>query len=75
MAQFFILRNIKGKGVGKYVAFQCFDKFHGEWEVFVMPNNEGAYRFWRSTIKKYTNGDFSECTRMINGFSKNIFLF
>lgn len=75
MAQFFILRNIKGKGVGKHVAFQCFDKFHGQWEIFVMPNNEGAYRFWRSTIKKYTNGNFSECTRMINGFNRNIFLF
>ncbi len=58
IAQFFILRKFKGKGVGRYVAFQCFNKFCSNWEVFVMPGNEGAYRFWRKIIKAYTDNQF-----------------
>lgn len=77
MAQFFILRKFKDQKIGKYVAHQCFDKFKGIWEIMVMPGNEGAYRFWRRTVKKYTN-DFAEYTREIKHFNntlKNIFRF
>ena len=78
MAQFFISRKFKGKGIGRYVALQCFDRFRGVWEVMVMPGNEGAYRFWRATIKKYTNNMFTEYTRDVahfNNSNKNIFKF
>lgn len=78
MAQFFILRKYKSKGIGRYVAEQCFDKFRGVWEVMVMPGNEGAYRFWRSTIKNYFVNNFIEYTRNIphfNNTQKNIFKF
>ena len=37
IAQFFILRKFKSKGVGRHIDFQCFNKFCGNWEVFVMP--------------------------------------
>jgi RimJ/RimL family protein N-acetyltransferase/predicted acetyltransferase len=78
MAQFFILRKFKGKGVGRDVAEKCFDKFRGVWEVMVIPGNEGAYRFWRATIKKYTNNIFTEYTRDVahlDNSNKNIFRF
>lgn len=78
MAQFFILRKFKNKGVARYVAHQCFDKFKGTWEVMVIPGNEGAYRFWRATIKKYTHNNFVEYTKEIVHFEnarKNIFKF
>lgn len=45
MAQFFILRKFKNKGIARHVAHLCFDKFPGVWEVMVIPGNEGAYRF------------------------------
>lgn len=60
MAQFFILRTYKRKGLGRYSAFQCFDKFKGTWEVMVLPGNETAYHFWRSIINEYTHNNFSE---------------
>lgn len=60
MAQFFILRTYKRKGLGKYVAFQCFEKFRGAWEVHVMPKNKTAYLFWRSIIGEFTKNNFSE---------------
>lgn len=78
MAQFFILRKFKNKGIGKYVAQECFIRFPGIWEVMVSPGNEGAYRFWRATIKDYTNNNFTEYTRDIAHFNnsrKNIFKF
>jgi ribosomal-protein-alanine N-acetyltransferase len=78
MAQFFILRKFKGKGVGRYIAHQCFKEFHGIWEVMVMPNNKGAYHFWRSIIADFTKEYFEEYTRTIphlNNSVKRIFKF
>jgi len=78
VAQFFILRKFKNKGLGRYVAFQCFDKFRGRWEVMVKPGSTGAYSFWKSIIKKYTENNFIEYTRKIvhfNNNTKNIFAF
>ncbi|CDZ76612.1 anhydro-N-acetylmuramic acid kinase [Legionella massiliensis] len=78
MAQFFIARKFKNKGIGRYVAEQCFKKYPGEWEVMVMPGNQGAYRFWRSIIKDYSKNDFIEYSREIphlNNCKKNIFRF
>lgn len=77
MAQFFILRKFKGKGVGRYVAYQCFKQFPGVWEVMIIPGNEGAYRFWRKIISEYTTV-FEEYTKTIAHFNdsvKNIFKF
>jgi ribosomal-protein-alanine N-acetyltransferase len=78
MAQFFILRKFKNKGIGSYIAQECFKKFPGIWEVMVIPGNEGAYRFWRAAIKNYTQNNFTEYTRDIPHFNnsrKNIFKF
>lgn len=78
MAQFFILRKFKKKGIGEYVARLCFNQFKGIWEVMVIPGNEAAYRFWRSIITKYTHNNFTEYTREIPHFEnhiKNIFKF
>lgn len=60
MAQFFVSRTYKRQGVGKFSAFQCFNKFTGTWEVHVMPKNEAAYHFWKTIINEYTNGNFYE---------------
>ncbi|OGT38700.1 MAG: GNAT family N-acetyltransferase [Gammaproteobacteria bacterium RIFCSPHIGHO2_12_FULL_37_14] len=78
MAQFFVLRKFKNKGLGRYIAHLCFKKFAGVWEVMVIPGNEGAYRFWRSIIKDYCGGHFTEYSREIahfNNSKKNIFTF
>lgn len=78
MAQFFVARKFKHKGIGRYIAEQCFKKFAGSWEVMVIPGNEGAYRFWRSTIKNFSSNQFTEYTREIahlNNSKKNIFRF
>lgn len=80
IAEFFVLRIYKGHGIGKYIAHLCFDKFKGNWEVMVMPGNEGAYHFWKATIKSYTNSSFTEETIKVSHLSycegvRNIFRF
>lgn len=78
MAQFYIIRKFKGKGLGKFVAHHCFNMFRGTWEVMVMPHNRGAYQFWKKTISSYTNDTATEYTRNVkhlNYSEKNIFHF
>ncbi len=78
MAQFFILSKFKHKGLGRFVAYKCFEQFPGRWEVMVMPGNEGAYRFWRAILRQYTDDNFTEHTRPIAQFNnqeRNLFKF
>ncbi|MCE5293612.1 MAG: GNAT family N-acetyltransferase [Chlamydiales bacterium] len=78
IAQFYILRKFKGKGLGAFVARECFDVFRGVWEVMVMPQNTGAYQFWNKTITAYTNNTATQYTRNVahlNNSPKNIFRF
>jgi [ribosomal protein S5]-alanine N-acetyltransferase len=78
MAQFFILRKFKKKGIGRAVAYHCFNQFFGIWEVMVMPKNEGAYNFWKRVIMTYTNGHFQEYFKEIKHLEnaeKKIFRF
>lgn len=78
MAQFYIVRKFKGKGLGNYVACHCFATFKGLWEVMVMPHNTGAYQFWKKIITAYTNNTAVEYTRQVKHFNnseKNIFCF
>lgn len=78
MAQFFILRKFKKKGIGRGLAYQCFNRFVGVWEVMVMPKNEGAYRFWEKVIAAYTDNHFQEYVRNVKHLEnaeKKIFRF
>ena len=75
MAQFFIIRKFKGKGIGKFVAYHCFDRFKGVWEVMIIPGNDGAYQFWKSIITKYTHANFTESTRYIKHFNNEKIVF
>lgn len=77
-AVFHIMRKFKRQGIGSQVAYQCFDRFPGVWEVMVFPGNEGSYRFWRTVIKHYSKQPFTECARQITHFRNkmyNIFQF
>lgn len=72
------MRKFKRQGIGRQVAYQCFDCFPALCEVMVFPGNEGAYRFWRATIKNYSAQPLIEYTRQIAHFKNrtyNIFKF
>lgn len=52
------MRNWRRKGIGKYVAHQIFDSFHGEWEVKQEKGNFAAQQFWISAIGDYGTSNY-----------------
>lgn len=60
IAEFFVMRRYRRRGVGEYAARFAFDRFPGRWEVAQVPENTGAVAFWRKVIGRYTGGRFEE---------------
>ena len=58
IAEFFIMRKYRRKGIGEEVAKQIFEKCIGNWEVLQHGNNDPSKAFWKKVIEEYTNGDF-----------------
>ena len=78
MAQFWVHRKFKGRGVGAFAAGECFARFPGLWEVNVIPKNTAAFAFWRRTIHRLAIGPVEEARRPaphLRGAIKDIFRF
>ena len=58
LAQFFVLKKYRRRGVGSAAARAVFDQIRGRWEVGQMPLNLPAQAFWRRVIGAYTGGRF-----------------
>jgi [ribosomal protein S5]-alanine N-acetyltransferase len=78
MAQFFVHRKFKGRGVGADAARQCFARYPGFWEVNVIPQNRGAFAFWRRIIHQLAAGPVEEGRQVaphLGGALKDMFRF
>ena len=60
MAQFFVLRKYRRRGVGEAAARRLFARFPGTWEVRQEAVNTAATAFWRRAIGRHTGGRFDE---------------
>lgn len=60
VSEFFILGKFQGKGVGRQVAKQIWDKHPGAWLVTVIPENAPALAFWINAISEYTGGHYTQ---------------
>jgi predicted acetyltransferase len=58
VAEFFVMRKYRGKGVGRAAAIEVFDLFPGLWEVSQHEANAPARRFWEEVIGAYTGGHY-----------------
>jgi predicted acetyltransferase len=75
MAEFFILRGERRRGIGYAVAARVWRRFPGTWEVRVMPNNGRAFKFWENSIARFL-GSPVEPVRVERGDeSRYLFLF
>ncbi len=54
MAEFFILRAYRRRGIGIKVAHQVWRRFPGRWQVRVMDSNRTALTFWQRAIASLT---------------------
>lgn len=73
MAEFFILKRFRRKGIGSAAARILFAKFPGRWFVSQVAANAPAQAFWRSVISEYTKGSFTEEVRAKNGNTVQFF--
>ncbi len=71
MAEFFVSRPNRGRGVGQGAARLILDRFSGRWEIVEYLRNPGAVRFWRRVVSGYTQGRFEE--RVLNGEVRQVF--
>lgn len=61
MAEFFVMRRYRRRGVGHAAAAAVFDRFRGRrWEVRQQDGNANATAFWRKVIADYTAGNYQE---------------
>jgi predicted acetyltransferase len=76
MAEFFILRKHRGRGVGRLAAEIIFSRQPGLWEVAVARKNTQAREFWRNTIKRSAQcSQFQELDRQDERWNGPIFRF
>ena len=76
LAEFFVVRGVRRRGVGKAAAHELFRSFPGKWEVRVAEFNRAAQSFWRKVIEQYVQGRFqSEPWARDDGSRWNVFRF
>ena len=54
MAEFFIMRGYRRRGIGTAVAHEVWRRFPGAWEVRVLETNPIAVAFWEAAIGTFT---------------------
>jgi predicted acetyltransferase len=63
MAEFFVLRGYRRRGIGTRIAHEVWTRFPGMWEVRVMKSNVPARQFWGHAISLLT-GEESQPTHI-----------
>jgi len=54
MAEFFVVRGCRRRGIGTQAAHEVWRRFPGMWEVRVMQANVSAQQFWAGAISIFT---------------------
>ncbi len=67
IAEFFVMKKYRRKGIGRVAAMKIFDRFPGGWEISYWQNNLPARGFWKHVIDEYTNGKYDTFTAADKG--------
>ena len=65
MADFFIARAWRRRGIGAEAVRLILDRFEGAWLITELLRNDPAVQFWRQVVGSYTAGQYQE--RIVNG--------
>lgn len=71
MAEFFIARTYRRRGVGRLAVEIILNRFAGRWEIVEYLRNPVAVSFWRRVVANYTQGRYQE--RVTNGEVRQVF--
>ena len=58
VSEFFVMHKYRRCGLGKWAAFQLFDRFQGTWQLKRHPGNLPSVAFWDRVVGEYTGGHF-----------------
>ena len=75
VAEFFVVRAYRRRGVGIAVAHEAWKKFPGRWEVRVMKSNRTGSDFWLRTIHAFVGGPIEPVTIEKDGEHWQVFAF
>ncbi len=75
MAEFFVLRGYRRRGIGVQAAHHIWTRFPGSWEVRVMQSNVTAQDFWTRAISAFTGTTIPPICAEADGKSWRIFTF
>src|ERR1700689_4612754 len=65
MAEFFVARPWRRRGIGAQAVRLLLDRFTGQWLITEDPMNSAAGKFWRRVVYAYTGSKYQE--RIVNG--------
>ncbi|MEO7807494.1 MAG: GNAT family N-acetyltransferase [Steroidobacteraceae bacterium] len=71
MAEFFVARQHRRRGIGQSAVRLICDRFAGTWEIVEYLRNPAAVGFWRRVVAQYTGGNYEE--RVVNGEVRQTF--
>ncbi len=72
LADFYIRREFRRRGVGRLAATLIFSRFAGRWLVAETAGNHEAIAFWRTVIHHYSQGRYEE--RHVDGEVRQTFM-
>ena len=71
MAEFFVERAQRRRGIGRLAVELILNRFAGRWEITEYLRNPVAVSFWRRIVANYTQGRYQE--RVNNGEVRQVF--
>ena len=75
MAEFFVVRGYRRRGIGTGVAHEVWRRFPGRWQVRVMEANRAAHRFWTQAISEFLGETVRPLSVEDNGERWHVFSF
>jgi predicted acetyltransferase len=75
VAEFFILRRYRKRGIGMKAAHAVWRMFQGKWEVRVMWQNNQARKFWSRAVNEFTGQTIQAEALEVSGKRWHIFSF
>jgi len=75
VAEFFILRGYRRRGIGIRAAHEVWRKFPGPWEVRVSQRNQAARAFWSGAVAAFVGATVEASVREAGGKRWHVFSF
>jgi predicted acetyltransferase len=75
VAEFFVLRGYRRRGIGTHVAHRVWKQFPGAWQVRVMERNMKAVQFWERTVMRFAGESANTACLERGGIRWRVFTF